>query len=70
MYLVQTFKFLEIILDLKFNLKNHIEYTESKISKSMGILYKTRSFFNKSKLNLYYSFVYPYLIYGSEVWGV
>ena len=35
----------------------------------MGILYKTRSFLTKRALrNHYYSFVYPYIIYGGEVW--
>ena len=68
--LVQTFKFLGIVLDSKRNFKNHLEYTRSEISKSMGILYETRSFLTKNALrNPYYSFVYPYLIYGSEVWG-
>ena len=62
--LVQTFKFLGIILDSKLNFKNRLEYSRrSKISKSMGILYKTRSFLTKCALrNLYCSFVYPYLI--------
>ena len=43
---------------------------KNKISKSIGILYRTRSFLDKTTLrNLYYTFVFPYLIYCSEIWG-
>ena len=38
--------------------------------KSLGIISKLRSFINVSCiLNLYYSMVYPYLIYGNIVWA-
>lgn len=63
-------KFLGIIIDNKLNWTEHINYIKSKISKALGILLKTRNFLNKSTLrNLYYTFVYPYLIYGVEIWG-
>ena len=43
---------------------------ENKISKSIGIIYKARNYVNRHTLrNLYYTFVYPYLIYCVEVWG-
>ena len=33
-------------------------------------MYKARQYMNKSSLvNLYYSYVYPYLTYCIEVWG-
>ena len=33
-------------------------------------MYKARQYLNKSSLvNLYYSYVYPYLTYCIEVWG-
>ena len=38
--------------------------------KSNGILYKIRNFLDRNTLtHLYNSFVFPYLIYGVEVWG-
>ena len=38
--------------------------------KAIGIMYKARQYLNKSSLvNLYYSYVYPYLTYCIEVWG-
>ena len=40
------------------------------MSKGIGIIYKARRYLNRrSLLNLYHSFVYPYLIYSVEVWG-
>ena len=37
---------------------------------TIGIIYKTRNFFNTTTLtNLYYTFIYPYLIYCIEIWG-
>ena len=33
-------------------------------------MYKARQYLNKSSIvNLYYSYVYPYLTYCSKVWG-
>ena len=41
-----------------------------KIAKSNGILYKIRNFLDRKTLtHLYNSYVFPYLIYGVEVWG-
>ena len=63
-------KFLGVIIDNKLNWSDHILYIKNKIAKSIGILYKTRTFLNKNTLrNLYYTFIYPYLIYCSEIWG-
>ena len=41
-----------------------------KISKSIGIIHKTRNFLTKNTLrNIYYTFVYPYLIYCIKIGG-
>ena len=62
--------FLGIIVDNKLNWINHISYIKNKIAKGMGILLKARKVLNKKVLlQLYHSFVFPYLIYCSEVWG-
>ena len=67
---VNATKFLGIIIDNKLNWSDHINYIKNKISKSLGIIYKIRSFLNRITLrNLYHTFVFPYLIYGVEVWG-
>ena len=67
---VNATKFLGIIIDNKLNWSDHINYIQNKISKSLGIIYKIRSFLNRITLrNLYHTFVFPYLIYGVEVWG-
>ena len=43
---------------------------KNKIAKSNGILNKIRNFLDRKTLShLYNSFVFPYLIYGIEVWG-
>ena len=41
-----------------------------KKSKSSVILFKVINYLDKNTLKqLYYSFVFPYLIYGIEIWG-
>ena len=63
-------KFLGVIIDNKLTWSDHIIYIKNKISKSIGIIHKTRNFLTKNTLrNLYYTFVYPYLIYCVEIWG-
>ena len=63
-------KFLGVIIDNKLKWTEHIMYIKNKISKSIGILYKIRNFINKQTLiNLYHTFVFPYIIYCIEIWG-
>lgn len=67
---VESIKFLGITLDNKLKWDKHIFNIKAKISKAIGIINKTRKCLNKSTLTtLYYSFIYPYLIYCVEVWG-
>ena len=68
--LTRSTQFLGIIIDDKLKWTEHMAYVENKISKSPGILSKARNYMDKKTLKqLYYSFVYPYLIYGIEIWG-
>ena len=63
-------KFIGVIIDDKLYFDNRISYIKNKISKGLGILIKARKYFNRRNLvNLYYTFVYPYLIYCVEIWG-
>ena len=67
---VNKSKFLGVVIDDQINWKQHILYTSKKIAKAIGIISIARRVFNKSTLKqLYYSFVYPYLIFGNIVWG-
>ena len=62
--------FLGVCVDdgLKFNY--HIFNVCNKLSKQIGILYKLRPYVPQATIQkLYYSLVYPYLIYCNLVWG-
>ena len=63
-------KLLGIIIDDKLKWIHHISYIKNKISKGMGIILKARKVLKrKVLLQLYHSFVIPYLIYCVEIWG-
>lgn len=63
-------KFLGVTLDTKLNFRVHIDYVISKISKSCGVLYRIRKCLPlKSRIDFYYAFIYPFLIYCVTIWG-
>ena len=63
--------FLGVIIDECLTWKPHIQNLTRKISKSLGIIYKSSFCLNKNSLyTLYYSLVYPYLYYCACVWGL
>ena len=65
---VKSTKFLGVIIDNKLRWDDHITYVKNKILKSLGILYKIRRYLNNTTLtNMYYSFVFLYLI--SRAWS-
>ena len=54
---VSSTKFLGVIIDDKLKWTAHIQYIKSKLSKSFGILYKCRNYFDKETMrNLYFIF--------------
>ena len=62
-------KFLGLILDKNLTFKNHISYIESKVSRSVGVLFKLNSYLpNRILKMLYNSLILPYLNYGVECW--
>lgn len=62
--------FLGVIIDHNLCWKPHIKYVRSKLSRTIGILCKTRHILNyKSLYTLYCTLVLPYLTYCAEVWG-
>ena len=59
-----------IFLDENLSWKSHISYICKKISKSAGIIFRSRFYLStKTKLLLYYSLVYPYLTYCNPTWS-
>lgn len=62
--------FLGVILDENLTWKAHIAHVARKISKSIGIIYRSSFYLFKSALRmLYFALVYPYLQYCITVWG-
>ena len=58
------------MIDEKLNWKQHINQLNTKISKSIGILYKLRYLVPKSTLvTLYNSFIQSHVLYGLLNWG-
>ena len=67
---VQSAKFLGVHLDSGLTWKRHINETENKISKSLGIIFRLSSFLPLNILRLLYcSLILPYLSYCNIVWG-
>ena len=63
-------KFLGVYIDSQLNWKRHISYISGKVARGIGILIKARHYLSKQCLvSLYYSFIYPYLIYCNHIWG-
>ena len=63
-------KFLGIILDKHLNFVIHINSIIRKFNVLLMMMRYLRKFLNqKTMVNLYYSFIYPHLIYGVEFWG-
>ena len=64
-------KFLGVIIDKKLLWKDHILYISGKLARGACVILKAKKYLMKEILiSLYYSFVYPYLIYCSHVWGL
>ena len=67
---VKETMFLGVILDEYMSWKSHISHIASKISKSIGIIYKSSFYLSKSALRtLYYALIYPYIQYCIIIWG-
>ena len=63
-------KFLGVTIDSKLNFSKHISEVSSKIAKSIGVLYKLKSYLpTETLVTIYYSLVYPYLNYCAMIWG-
>ena len=62
--------YLGLYVDSNLSWKDHIDYVCKKVKKSISVLSKLRHFVTTTVLKtLYYSLVYPFLIYGITVRG-
>ena len=62
--------YLGVVIDCHLNWKAHISKVSKKIKRNIGAISRVRHFVDSNILiNLYYSLVYPYLIYGLVAWG-
>jgi hypothetical protein len=67
---VLSVRYLGFIIDCNLSWKEHILYVNEKVAKGLGLIRIGCKFLpKKCLLAMYYSFVYPYLIYGLEFWG-
>ena len=67
---VSQCRFLGIVLDDKLSWRPHIQFALRKISRSIGILRKVNRHLSRNfMLQLYNSFILPYLQYGITAWG-
>ena len=67
---VSKIKYLGIYIDSHLSWHDHIDYVCDKVSKSINIMTKIKSYLgNQCLTSIYYSLVYPYLIYGCLLWG-
>ena len=64
-------KYLGVLLDTKLSFCHHISSIKKNISRAIGIMHKMKTFVYRNILIcLYYSLVYPFLIYAIPIWGV
>ena len=63
-------KFLSVYLDEHLTWKHHISFVCKQIAKSIGILLRSRFYLSvKTKLTLYYTLIYPYIICCNCTWS-
>ena len=67
---IHVTKFLGVLIDEKLKWKKHITLICSKLSKSIGVIYKASRLLNTPALyTLYCTLFLPFLNYCAEVWG-
>ena len=64
-------KYLGVLIGSKLSFQFYITGVTKKVSRAIGLMYKLRHFVSKKKelLVLYYSLIYPFLIYAIPIWG-
>ena len=68
---VPNSKYLGVKIDNKLSFYEHIKLLESKVSRSVGILTKSKSFIPPTNITtIYYSLVHSHLTYGITILGL
>ena len=68
--MVNSCKYLGLVIDDKLRWDDHIKYIYKKLIKFVSIFYKLRYKLNQTGLkNVYFAFVHPHLLYGVELYG-
>ena len=68
--IVDSAKYLGVVIDNEFSFKQYIKIMEGKVARSVGILSKLKHFFPQNiMLQLYYALEHPFLSYGIIIWG-
>ena len=63
-------KYLGVMIDTNLRWKEHVNYINKKIKRSIGLLSKIRYYVDLGCLiKLYHTLIYPFLIYGVVAWG-
>ena len=63
-------KFLGILVDEHLSWLPHIQYIETKISKTIGMMYRVRPYVNSQSLKLiYFSLIHSYINYANITWA-
>ena len=63
-------KFLGVYVDEHLTWKHHISFICKQISKSVGIIFRSRFYLSsKTKVTLYYALIYPYITYCNSTWS-
>ena len=63
-------KFPGVYIDDHLTWKHHISYVCKQIAKSIGIIFRSHFFpSSTTKLTLYYTLIYPYIVYFNCVWS-
>jgi hypothetical protein len=67
---VTSIKFLGIVINDRLTWENHKKLVHTKISKTIGILYKCNKIMNDNDcIDMYKTFIEPYFLYAIEAWG-
>ena len=65
-----SLKFLGVILDEHLTWKKHVQFIENKVSKNVGVLYKTSKLINSKCLrSIYFFFIHSYINYANIAWA-
>jgi hypothetical protein len=63
-------KFLGVYLDEKLKWTQHLNHITAKISRGLGVMGRVRKILPQNVVSmLYFTLIYPYLIYCSIIWG-